>query len=66
MMVKKLSPSIKRKRPTEGLTLVNKKVEAGMFQAIAELGNDGILVFDKNHRIEFANRVASEDRKSVV
>jgi two-component system NtrC family sensor kinase len=60
MMVKKLSPSIKRKRPTEGLTLVNKKVEAGMFQAIAELGNDGILVFDKNHRIEFANRVASE------
>jgi len=31
-----------------------------MFQAIAELGNDGILVFDKNHRIEYANRVASE------
>ncbi len=31
-----------------------------MFQSIAELGNDGILVFDENHRIEFANRVASE------
>ncbi|MBM4305522.1 MAG: PAS domain S-box protein [Deltaproteobacteria bacterium] len=60
MMAKKLSPSVKRKRLTERLTLVDKKVEAGMFQAIAELGNDGILVFDKNHRIEFANRVASE------
>jgi len=59
-MAKKLSPSVKRKRLTERLTLVDKKVEAGMFQAIAELGNDGILVFDKNHRIEFANRVASE------
>jgi two-component system NtrC family sensor kinase len=31
-----------------------------MFQAIAELGNDGILVFDETHRIEFANRMASE------
>ncbi len=43
-----------------GLTLVDRNGEAGMFQAIAELGNDGILVFDKNHRIEFANRMASE------
>ncbi len=31
-----------------------------MFQSIAELGNDGILVFDEKHRIEFANRMASE------
>ncbi len=31
-----------------------------MFQSIAELGNDGILVFDEHHRIEFANRMASE------
>ena len=31
-----------------------------MFQAIAELGNDGILVFDENHRIEFSNRMATE------
>lgn len=60
MMAKKLSPPIKRKRPTGRLTLVNKKIESGMFHAIAELGNDGILVFDKNHRIEYANRVASE------
>ncbi|MDO9351146.1 MAG: PAS domain-containing protein, partial [Deltaproteobacteria bacterium] len=34
--------------------------ESGMFHSIAELGNDGILVFDKNHRIEYANRMASE------
>jgi PAS domain S-box-containing protein len=31
-----------------------------MFQSIAELGNDGILVFNEDHRIEFANRVVSE------
>ena len=31
-----------------------------MFQSIAELGNDGILVFDEHHRIEFANRMVSE------
>ena len=31
-----------------------------MFQSIAELGNDGILVFDGHHRIEFANRMVSE------
>jgi two-component system NtrC family sensor kinase len=31
-----------------------------MFQSIAELGNDGILVFDERHRIEYANRMASE------
>ncbi len=59
-MAKKLSPPTKRKRPTERLTLVNKKIESGMFHAIAELGNDGILVFDENHRIEYANRMASE------
>ncbi|MDP3017019.1 MAG: PAS domain-containing protein, partial [Deltaproteobacteria bacterium] len=60
MMAKKLSPPTKRKRPTERLTLVNKRIESGMFHAIAELGNDGILVFDENHRIEYANRMASE------
>ncbi|MBM4350463.1 MAG: PAS domain S-box protein [Deltaproteobacteria bacterium] len=60
MMAKKLSPPTKRKRTAHPLVLVDRKEEAGMFQAIAELGNDGILVFDKNHRIEYANRVASE------
>jgi len=60
MMARKLSPSQKKRRPTERLTLVNKGIESGMFHAIAELGNDGILVFDENHRIEYANRMASE------
>ncbi|MFB3885416.1 MAG: PAS domain S-box protein [Thermodesulfobacteriota bacterium] len=31
-----------------------------MFQSVAELVNDGILVFGEDHRIEFANRMASE------
>jgi len=31
-----------------------------MFQSIAELGNDGILVFDERYQIQFANRMASE------
>src|SRR4030065_1033340 len=60
MMATKFSPPTKRKRPIERLPLVDKKVEAGMFHAIAELGNDGILVFDESHRIEYANRMASE------
>lgn len=60
MMAKKLSPPTKRKRTAHPLVLVDRKEEAGMFQAIAELGNDGILVFDKNHRIEYANRMTSE------
>jgi PAS domain S-box-containing protein len=60
MMAKKLSPPTRRKRTAHPLVLVDRKEEAGMFQAIAELGNDGILVFDKNHRIEYANRIASE------
>jgi two-component system NtrC family sensor kinase len=59
MRPKKLSPS-KIKKTTDPLTLLNKSVGPGMFQAIAELGNDGILVFDDHHRIEFANRMASE------
>jgi PAS domain S-box-containing protein len=61
MSSRKITPPTKRKKPAEPLTLVKKKgVESEMFQSIAELGNDGILVFDKNHRIEFANRMASE------
>jgi len=31
-----------------------------MFEAIAELGNDGIFVFNEDYRIEYANRVVSE------
>ncbi len=31
-----------------------------LLQSIVEFGNDGILVFDEQSRIEFANRMASE------
>ncbi len=61
MSPKKPTPPTKRKTTAEPLILVKKKgVESEMFQSIAELGNDGILVFDKNHRIEFANKMATE------
>ncbi len=40
--------------------LIKKNMGNGMFQTIAELGNDGILVFNQDHRIEYANRMASE------
>jgi PAS domain S-box-containing protein len=61
MTSKKPTPSTKRKKTAEPLTLVKKKgLESEMFRSIAELGNDGILVFDERHQIEFANRMASE------
>jgi two-component system NtrC family sensor kinase len=61
MSPKKPTPPTKRKTTAEPLILVKKKgVESEMFQSIAELGNDGILVFDKNHRIEFANKMATD------
>jgi PAS domain S-box-containing protein len=61
MAAKKPTPPTKRRKTTEPLTLVKKKgVESEMFQSIAELGNDGILVFDEHHQIEFANRMVSE------
>lgn len=61
MMARKPSPLPKKRKKTTGrLTLVKKRVDSEMFEAIAELGNDGILVFDQHHRIEYANRMASE------
>ncbi|NWG04867.1 MAG: PAS domain S-box protein [Syntrophaceae bacterium] len=61
MSSKKPTPSTKRKKTSEPLTFVKKKgVESEMFRSIVELGNDGILVFNEHHRIEFANPMASE------
>ncbi|MEW6376863.1 MAG: PAS domain S-box protein [Thermodesulfobacteriota bacterium] len=60
METRKPSPSMKRRRAAGRIALLNKKVGPEMFQSIAELGNDGILVFDEHHRIEYANRMASE------
>jgi len=61
MSARKITPPTKRKKSAEPLTLVKKKgMGSEMFQSIAELGNDGILVFDEHHQIEFANRMASD------
>jgi len=59
MPTKKSSPPKKRKT-ADRLTPLHQGVGPEMFQSIAELGNDGILVFDERHRIEYANRMASE------
>jgi PAS domain S-box-containing protein len=60
MQIKKTSPSTARKRTSHRLTLLNDGAREGMFQSIVESGNDGILVFDEDARIEFANRMVSE------
>jgi two-component system NtrC family sensor kinase len=60
MEIKKISSSAKKRRDPDRFDSPDPGGKAEMFQTIAELGNDGILVFDKDHRIEFANRVVSE------
>jgi len=60
MSTKKSSPSTKKRKTTHRLALLPKRVDAEMFQSIAELGNDGILVFNENFGVEFANRMVSE------
>ncbi len=59
MHARKTSSS-KKRRASSPLTLVQPAVRAEMFQAIAELANDGILVFNENYEIEYANRAACE------
>ncbi len=59
MQAKKSSSSKKRRTP-EPLTLIHQGVGAEMFHAIAELGNDGIFVFNEDYRVEYANRMVSE------
>jgi two-component system NtrC family sensor kinase len=59
-MQSKKPSSSERKRTLRPLTLLGKRGEPEMFRAIAELGNDGIFVFNENHRIEFANQMACE------
>jgi PAS domain S-box-containing protein len=59
MQAKKTSSS-KKRRPSQPLILIHQGVGTEMFQAIAELGNDGIFVFNEDYRIEYANRMVSE------
>src|SRR4030042_4116701 len=59
MQAKKTSSS-KKRRPPQPLTLIHQGSGTETFQAIAELGNDGIFVFNEDYRIEYANRMVSE------
>jgi PAS domain S-box-containing protein len=60
MVVKKFSSSTKERENPDRFGTPDPGGKEEMFQSIAELGNDGIVVFDKDHRIEFANRMVSE------
>jgi PAS domain S-box-containing protein len=60
MRIKKPSSSTEKRKTLDRFGTPDRRGKAEMFQSIAELGNDGILVFDEHHRIEFANRMVSE------
>ncbi|HVP77539.1 MAG TPA: PAS domain S-box protein [Thermodesulfobacteriota bacterium] len=61
MSPRKPTPPTKRKKAADPLAGVRKtRGDSELFQSVAELGIDGILVFDEHHQIEFANRMASE------
>jgi two-component system NtrC family sensor kinase len=59
METRRPSPNDKMKT-SEEIASPGRKIGTEMFRAIAELGNDGIIVFDLDHRIEYANRMVSE------
>jgi PAS domain-containing protein len=54
------NPLPPKKEGPRPLTLIHQGVGAEMFQAIAELGNDGIFVFNEDYRVEYANRMVSK------
>ncbi|MGQ9647102.1 MAG: PAS domain S-box protein [Thermodesulfobacteriota bacterium] len=60
MMLSKKSSSSRKRRTSQPLTLVHQGIGPGIFQGIAELGNDGIFVFNEDYRIEYANRMVTE------
>jgi PAS domain S-box-containing protein len=60
MQTKKPSPSTKRRGAATRITHLGRTAGPEVFRSIAELGNDGILVFDQHLQIEFANRMLSE------
>jgi len=55
MDLEKRLEEFNRKEVRQGIQEVTKRLEK-----IAEMGDDGIIVFDEDYRIEFANAVASE------
>ena len=59
MHSRRSSSTIKRKTILPLLPFPNRN-EVELFRSMVELGNDGILVFDEQGRIEYANPMASE------
>ena len=60
MQTKKPSSSTKRRGAATRITHLGRTAGPEVFRSIAELGNDGILVFDEHLQITFANRMLSE------
>jgi len=60
MGARKSSSSMRSGRARDRLAPLPSREGAEMFQLIAELGTDAVLVFAENCQIEFANRMASE------
>jgi PAS domain S-box-containing protein len=55
-----LSSSAKKRQISARPAPIHEGAGSEMFRSIVELGNDAILVFDENDRIEFANPMTSE------
>jgi two-component system NtrC family sensor kinase len=60
MHSRKSSSAIKGKRTLNPLVPIPQRNEAEMFRSLVESGDEGMLVFNEQGRIEYANRMASE------
>src|SRR5512134_621975 len=60
MHSRKSSSAIKGKRTLSPLVPISQRNEAEMFRSMVEMGDEGILVFNGQGKIEYANRTASE------
>ena len=60
MHSRKSSSAIKGKRTLTPFVPIPQRNEAEMFRSAVELGDTGILVFNEQGRIEYANRMAAE------
>jgi two-component system NtrC family sensor kinase len=60
MHSRKSSSAIKGKRTLNPLVPIPQRNDVEMFRSLVELGDEGILVFNEQGKIEFANRMASE------
>lgn len=49
-----------KKRERSSHRLIKKTIPKELFQSILEIGNDGIIVFDKSYKIKYINRMAEK------